>query len=74
MAVEGDMARLGEALVRHGWTVQREVETLVALARHDDAEVSMRAIDTLRAVVAQVALGVEMRGPGFSTLSALQRK
>ena len=45
---------LAEAMRKQGWSIGREVETLVALIRCADAEVSMRATGALLELLRQV--------------------
>ena len=44
----------GDALVGAGWTVEREIDTLVTLARSGDAAVALRAIEALHGILREV--------------------
>ena len=56
-------ADLAEAMRKHGWSIGREVETLVALIRCDDPEVSMRATGALLDLLRQVGEVEAAGGP-----------
>ena len=44
----------GDVLVAAGWTVDREIGTLVTLARSGDAAVALRAIEAIHCIVREV--------------------
>lgn len=48
-----NLEEIGRAMESHGWTLFREVSTLVGLVRCKDAEVSLRAIETLKMIAQQ---------------------
>ena len=44
----------GDVLVAADWTVEREIDTLVTLARSGDAAVALRAIEALHGILREV--------------------
>ena len=53
---------IGEAMERYNWTPEREMRTLIALARSEDSGVSIRAIATILEIMDQCRRhGGEMR-------------